>query len=90
MATALAREIATFDRRRAQLEREHAGKWVLIHGEDVVDVYDTFQTAAEAGLRLYGNGPFLIRQVGQDKIELPASVTYGLSGRADFATDRTE
>jgi hypothetical protein len=39
------------------------GQFVLIHGEDLVGVFETEAEAFSEGARQFGRGPFLIRQV---------------------------
>ena len=73
-------ELATLERERGRLEKEHKGKFVLVHGDEVVGTYDTFATAADEGLRRFGEKPFLIRQIGSNTVELPPAVVYGLTG----------
>jgi hypothetical protein len=41
----LAREDAAFERERPRLVREHLGKIVAIHGDDIVGVYDNIDDA---------------------------------------------
>jgi len=41
----LAREKATFERERPRLVRDHLGKVAVVHGDDLVGVYDTFNDA---------------------------------------------
>ena len=79
MTKVLDRELATLKKEREHLEREHMGKFVLIHGDEVVNVFDDFETAANEGLRQFGRKPFLIRRVGENTIELPIAVVYGLT-----------
>jgi hypothetical protein len=74
---ALEQEIATFDRMKGDLEAHHMGKWVLIRGEELINTFDTLDVAATEAVRLFGRGPYLIRQVGAPyKVTLPASVMY--------------
>ncbi len=75
----LAAELATLERNRKRLEREHMGKWVLIQGDEVVGTFDTFENAADEGLRLFGRNPFLIRQVGRNVVEIPVAIALGLT-----------
>jgi len=75
-ARALDREIAAFEERRVDLEARHKGEWVVIHGEDMLGAYDSFEVAAEEAVRNFGSGPFLIRQVGALPAILPASVMH--------------
>lgn len=70
----LAMEIAEFDRRKAELERHHMGKFVVIKDTELAGVWDTLDAAASAAVKRYGRGPYLIRQVGAQPVSLPASV----------------
>lgn len=72
-------EIAAFEKMRPELEAHHMGKWVLLHDEKLVKVYDSFEQATEDAVHRFGRGPFLIRQVGAPPVVLPASVMYCLS-----------
>jgi hypothetical protein len=45
------------------LAEGHEGKFVLIKGESIVSLYDSWDAAREAGLRLFAQGPHLIQQV---------------------------
>jgi len=75
----LENEIAAFNAVRADLERQHNGKWVVFHGEALAGVYDSFEVAAEAAVQEFGRGPYLIRQVGSVEIVLPASIMYRIA-----------
>lgn len=39
---------------RESLLKEHKNKFILIFGKKLVDSYDTYERAAEEGVRLYG------------------------------------
>lgn len=69
-------EIIAYEKMREKLETEHMGKWVLLHQEKLVNIYNTFDAAAEDAVRQFGRGPYLIRQVGAPPVTLPASVMY--------------
>ena len=71
----LSEEIAAFDRMKADLEAEHFGQWVLFKGAMLVGAFETFEATAERALDEFGNGPYLIRQIGAGPIHLSASVT---------------
>ncbi len=77
-APALSKEIAAYEGMRGKLETDHFGKWVIVHGEAFVGLYDTFEEAAEYAVERFGRGPYLIREVGAAPITLPASVLYNL------------
>ena len=57
-------EIAAYERMQSDLEREHMGKWVVVHDEQLIETYEDFDDAASAGVQRFGSGPFLLRQVG--------------------------
>ncbi len=67
--SALQREQATYDAHRADLVGRAAGKFVLIHRDDVVAVFDTKADAISEGYRKYGNAPFMVKHV--EAIETP-------------------
>lgn len=69
-------EIAAFQEMQSKLEADHMGQWVLIHQRALVNVYASFEVAADDAVSRFGGGPFLIRQVGAPPITLPASVMY--------------
>lgn len=72
----IGKEITFFEEIRESLEAKHMGKWVLIHNMKLIDVYDSFEKAAESAVHNFGAGPYLIRQVGAPPLTLPASVVY--------------
>lgn len=72
----LSEDINAYDVMRDELEAKHMGKWVVLHDQTFVGVFDAFEAAAEEAVRQFGRGPYLIRQVGAPPIALPASVMY--------------
>ena len=76
----LKREIATFEGMKDELERHHDGKYVVIHGDELVGAFDTIDAAATEAVRRIRRGPYLIRRVGEPPLALPASV-YAASVR---------
>jgi hypothetical protein len=74
----LEQELATLDREKDRLEKEHRGKFALIRGDEVIGTFDTFDAAAEEALRRFGQGPYLIRQIGEESMSLPPALAYGL------------
>lgn len=60
---ALERELAYFEARRQEWLQHHAGKFVLVVGDQLVGTYDTTARAYEAGVEAFGNVPMLIKQV---------------------------
>ena len=70
-------EIKAYEDMRAELEKHHNGKHVIIKNGELVDAFDTFDAAARAAVQKFGSEVFLIRQVGRpDTIRVPASVAW--------------
>ena len=42
---------------------EQEGKYVLIHGDEVVDFFSTYEEAIESGYQRFKMTPFLVKQV---------------------------
>lgn len=73
------KNIAAYEKLKQQLEAEHMGKWILLVNGKQVSIYDNFETAAEDAVKKFGAGPYLIRQIGETSVTLPASVVFRLS-----------
>ncbi len=58
----LEKEIAVYNDRLPQFN-EHEGKYVLIHGDDVVDFFSAYDDAIKEGYQRFGLAPFLVKQV---------------------------
>jgi hypothetical protein len=72
----LSKEIGAYEGMKDSLEAEHMGKWVLVYKQKLEGVFDNFESAADAAIRRFGAGPYLIRQVGAPPVVLSASVMY--------------
>ena len=72
------REIDAFEGMRAELEKHHMGKHVIVKDGKLVGAFDTFDAAAREALEKFGtDASFLIRQVGAPQsVRLPASVVW--------------
>jgi len=68
-------EIVAYERLKEGLEAKSLGKWVLMRDLQLIDIYDSFEFAAEDAVRRFGAGPYLIRQVGAPPVTLPVSVS---------------
>ena len=73
---ALTKEIAAYEAMRSKLETDHLGKWVIVHGGELVALHETFEAAADEAVQKFGAGPYLIREIGSGPITLPASALY--------------
>ncbi len=75
MNATLDKQVAAYEQRSAEMEREHLGKWVVFHDEQLAGTYDSFEDAAEDAIARFGAGPYLIREVGAPRVvRLPASI----------------
>ena len=73
----LEQDMVAYDGMKDRLEEERRGKWVLIHDEALVDVFDTFHEAADTAISKFGSGPYHIRQIGETAAEpYPASLRF--------------
>lgn len=59
---ALERELKTYNDHVASWT-EHNGKYVLIHGDDVVDFFAAYEDAIKAGYQRFKLEPFLVKQI---------------------------
>ena len=74
----LKEEIAAYEEMRCDLELDHYGEWVVVYDGKFAGAYSSNEEAAEQAAKSFGRGPFLIRQVGDFPLALPASVLYSL------------
>jgi len=60
---ALEKELHTYQSKLPEL-KQHEGKYVLIHGDDVADIFSSYDDAIKDGYRRFGvNSPFLVKQI---------------------------
>ena len=69
-------EIEAYNQRKAELEANHMGKWVLMYEREVIGIFDSIEAAADVAVQRFGRGPYLIRQIGAPPVTLPASYMY--------------
>ena len=58
----LDQEIETYRQQLPSLLLEE-GKFALIHGRELVGIFDTYQDALTAGYEKFGIQPFLVKQI---------------------------
>jgi len=57
-------ELKTYERHQAALIAESLGKYALIHGDDLLGTWDTYEDALQAGYSKFGvDGSFLVKKV---------------------------
>ena len=59
----LDRELQTYDAHREELLGQATGKFALVHGDEVVGVFDAKPDAIATGYQRFGNTPFLVKQI---------------------------
>jgi hypothetical protein len=62
IAMALEKELATYTAKLPEL-KDKEGKFVLIHGEEVVDFFSTYEDAIQVGYSRFGLESFLVKQI---------------------------
>ena len=72
-ASPLEKEYQFYLRAKAELLKQHSGKFALIKEERLVGTFDTDQDAYKAGLEKFGNVPFLIIRIqeGDERTWIP-------------------
>jgi hypothetical protein len=59
---ALEKELAVYKSKLPELLADE-GKFVLIHGDSVVDTFGTYEDAVKEGYSKFGLEPFFVRQI---------------------------
>jgi hypothetical protein len=59
----LREEIAFFEQNRAELAKNHAGKFALVKGHKLIDTFTTFPEAYSKGVEIFGPEPFLVKPI---------------------------
>ena len=73
----LEQNIEAYEAMRETLEEHHLYKFVVFHDAGFIGSFDSFHNAAREAVRRFGQGPYLIRQVGAPRrITMPASVAF--------------
>jgi len=79
MVEALTTEQAFFEEHRKEWNLHHRGKFALVRGRELRDIFDTPDAAYAVGIATWGNVPFLIKQIlDTDPIEQIPVLAYGL------------
>lgn len=60
---ALEKELATYKTKLPELKENNEGKFVLIHGEDIVGVYDSYEDAMKIGYERFKLEAFLVKKI---------------------------
>jgi hypothetical protein len=60
---ALEKELATYKSKLPGLKENNEGKFVLIHGEDVIGVFDSYEDAMKIGYEKFKLETFLVKKI---------------------------
>jgi hypothetical protein len=69
-----ARELATYERHRADLERHHPNRVALVYGDQLIGTYATPEEADARGAERFGAEKFLIKEIGDPAYFCPLAV----------------
>ncbi len=58
----LEKELETYKKKLSEL-KQYEGKFVLIHGDDVVDTFTSYEDAIKEGYKRFKLEPFLVKQI---------------------------
>ncbi|MBS3080916.1 hypothetical protein J4221_05570 [Candidatus Pacearchaeota archaeon] len=72
----LSEELETYDKHKAELLKESVGKYVLIKGKDIINIFDTQNDAIKVGIDKFGNTPFLVKKI--EEVESKQNFTSNL------------
>jgi len=59
---ALETELATYHTKLPEL-KQHEGKFVLIHGDQIIDFFSTYEDAIKSGYQRFDLEPFLVKKI---------------------------
>jgi len=75
----LEKELATYEKMKADLLKTYEGKFALIHGENFLGAYDTAENAYTEGVKRFGQESFLVKQIAkQDAVYRNQALSVGL------------
>ena len=66
MELKLKMEYETYKANREDLLAKNEGKYVLIRGVEIIEVYTSYEDALKEGLKKFGNVPFLVKQIQRE------------------------
>ena len=75
--TTLEQEIDAYEAMRADLEEKYFDKWIIVRNTKVAGAFDSSEECIQFAVEHFGRGPYLVRQVGEPPMRLPASALLG-------------
>jgi hypothetical protein len=70
----LARELEVFEQHRQELMARAAGRYELVHGDQLAGEFDTEGDAIAAGYERFGNVAFLVKKI--EPVDVPRHFVY--------------
>ena len=65
-------EMQFYEAHREEFLSKYPGKFVLIHGEELIDVYEAMSDAIDEGTKRFWPEPILVREAGAETLEFTA------------------
>jgi len=78
MEKKLTLELKTYEENKQNLLNSDRGKFVLIKGNMIIGIYDTYDDAIKVGIDKFGNKSFLVKQILE--VEPTGNFTSNLIG----------
>jgi hypothetical protein len=76
---ALEKELEQFAKMKAELLKNYANKFALIHGEEFLGAYDSAENAYAEGVKRFGRASFLVKKISeQEEIYRNQALSLGL------------
>jgi len=76
---ALEKELELFAKMKAELLKNHEGKFVLIRGEEFIGTYDSADNAYTEGVKRFGCETFLVKKISeQEEVYRNQALALGL------------
>ena len=72
----LKEELETYQKHKQELLVSHSGKYVLIKGSKIINIYESQKDAINDGTDKFGNTPFLVKKI--EEIEHTQNFTSNL------------
>ena len=63
----LKEEYQAYKDHKEELLTKSEGKFVLIKGDEVIDVFVSYEDALKEGLKKFGNTPFFVKQIQREE-----------------------
>ena len=69
-----------FEQNRKELLAKHKGKWIVVHDQKLIGIYDSFKEAFTKGIEATGSEGILVREVTEkdEPIDLSINIALGL------------